>query len=75
MKMMPLAYCENCNKDVPFYLSQYKRRTRVRGIPISYDHTVAVCTECREEVYSPAVNDMNVEARELAYMEASRYEM
>lgn len=58
------VYCIHCDRKVPVWIRH--RKIRLRGPDsntVIYDELYAVCQFCNEEVYTPKVNDMNVERR------------
>ena len=68
--MACVAFCLQCDKNVP-----YSRVTRPQYITIkvttfSYDERLALCPECRGEVYVATISDLNVKTRERAYFRA-----
>ena len=62
------VFCTNCNKEVNYIIAfRFVKNYKVKDLEISYDEMIALCKECRNEIYVPQVNDINVEARIRAY--------
>ena len=63
-------YCIECSKSVQYSIRQKSVTTTVKDVQITYAEKSAVCNECGAEIYHPAINDSNVEARKNAYLES-----
>lgn len=61
-------YCLNCARHVGFrvLVKNGGLDAPSGGKYLVFDELVAVCCKCGEEVYSPLINDINVESREAA---------
>lgn len=68
-KKITHGFCKHCGKDVKFRLCSEGVATPTRKGIITYKELYAVCKECDCEIYVPAVNDVNVYRREIAYVE------
>ena len=63
------AFCLECSKKVKFKI-EWKNRLVCRAYSAAeYKELYAICKECGNEVYVPAINDINVNHREKAYAE------
>ena len=71
MKKRQTAFCIACDEDVEYTMFTERVETVVRGAKIRYVEVAAKCTVCEEELYVPEVNDVNVQARENAYRNAT----
>lgn len=72
MNARPLAYCLNCDDKKEYFVKAQKREITVKGLTFQYVHQTAYCTDCGEELYSPEINDYNVQAKEDAYRKAAQ---
>ena len=70
MQLRPKTFCPKCYESVPYYLRQSEKKISVREVSFSYLEIEAVCKECHNPVYVPAINDKNVYERHKAYYEA-----
>lgn len=71
MKEKTMAYCLNCDDKKEYTVRAQRREITVKGITFQYVHQTAYCADCGEEVYSPEINDLNVQERENAYRKAA----
>ena len=71
MKKRKTAFCIACDEDVEYMMFTERVETVVRGAKIRYVEVAAKCPVCEEELYVPEVNDVNVQARENAYRNAT----
>ena len=63
------AFCLECGKKVKFKI-EWKNRLVCRAYSAAeYKELYAICKECGNEVYVPAINDINVNHSEKAYAE------
>ena len=65
------AFCIGCGKKTNYTVKSSREEITVRGITFTYVEQCAYCVDCGEEVYVPEINDLNAEAREEAYREAT----
>lgn len=63
-------YCVECSKNTQYHIKQTPVTITVKGIQIKYTEKSAICNECGAEIYHPAINDYNVNARKEAYLNA-----
>lgn len=63
-------YCVECFKNVQYHIMQKPVTITVKDIQITYTEKSAICNECGAEIYHPAINDYNVNARKEAYLKA-----
>ena len=73
MKVTPrkveYTFCPTCRKQVKFKIDwEGVAQMTSKGI-ITYKELYAFCPECGEEIYVPAVNDVNVHRRNKTYAE------
>lgn len=68
-------FCEYCGCKQPCEEFVVPRTITVRGRTFSYNHKLVACTECREEIYVPKINDENVLARLNAYFGGQKKEV
>lgn len=69
LKKITHGFCEHCGKRVKFRLDwEGCVLTTNKGI-ITYKELYAYCPHCDNQVYIPAVHDVNVYRREKAYAE------
>lgn len=71
MKVVPKkvthTFCPNCGKSVEFKMDwEGVAQNTSKGI-ITYKELYAFCPECEEEVYVPAINDINTHRRNKAF--------
>ena len=66
------CYCLYCGEFVYTTEKTQRATDKVKGIKFEYDETNVYCIHCNEEVYSPTVHDLNIDARYSAYHEAKR---
>ena len=72
MNARPIAFCLNCDEKREYIVKAQKRETTVKGFTFQYVHQTAYCAECGEELYSPEINDENVQAKEDGYRKAAQ---
>ena len=63
-------YCVECSKNVQYHIKQKPVTIIVKDIEVTYIEKSSICNECGDEIYHPAINDYNVNAREEAYLKA-----
>lgn len=63
------AFCSKCNNKVDYTAKKQLDSFEIRGQTFYYFETSAYCAECGEEVYVPAINDLNCTVRENIYFE------
>ena len=63
-------YCIECSKNIQYHIKQKPVTITVKGVQITYTEKSAICNECGAEIYHPAINDANVNARGEAYLKA-----
>ena len=66
------VFCINCGQECTYSEKTIQKNVFVRGLLFSYPERCAFCTACGEEVYVPAINDANVQSREVAYKKARK---
>lgn len=66
-----MAFCVNCGCGRDYKVVSVRTEATVRGITFSFVENRAICAECGNEIYVPALNDENVQAREDAYRKAA----
>lgn len=71
MSTTSTAFCLTCGCRRAFKKIAARAETEVREIKFSFIETMAICSECGEELYVPEVNDENAQAREDAYRKAA----
>lgn len=64
-----MPFCMKCGDFVDYTAETKLVRNVVRGTSYSFFGIVARCKKCGDEVYVPAVNDINCQASEDAYFE------
>ena len=62
--------CLCCGKEQNYYIIRRMARMKTRGVTFTAPEYVACCLNCKQEVYVPAVNDINVSVRNRYYNEA-----
>lgn len=65
------AFCIEDGEFQTYAVRAANKTITVRGISFTYLHRAAYCDKCGMEIYVPAVNDANAQAREDAYKSAS----
>ena len=70
MERRMTAFCIGCDEEVEYTVFAERVETVVRGVKINYVEVAAKCPICGEEIYSPEINDANVQSREDAYRKA-----
>lgn len=63
------VFCEECRKDVDFYVKEKRTEGNIKGESYSYLGKVAYCSECDSEVYVGYINDFNLRALYDVYRE------
>lgn len=66
-KMQVSLYCPACGKYQPAIVYQ-RERSLLPEFHVSYHEKYAICGICGLELYSPAMNDENCDARERAVL-------
>ena len=66
-KMQVSLYCPACGRYQPAIVYR-RQRELFPEFHVSYQETYAICGTCGLELYSPAMNDANCEARERAVL-------
>ena len=66
------CFCLSCGCKQPYRVKSQNIVTVIRGVRVLCPEETAVCAICGEEVYTPEVNDRNVDYRLRAYKEAVR---
>lgn len=61
------TFCTECGKDVAFKIDWEGVASPTREGIVTYKELYAICNGCGNEVYVPAINDINVYRREKAY--------
>lgn len=74
MKGISTAFCIKCGCKTPYTLSSHLERLTIRGVRFSYAEHSSHCTQCRNKVYVPEVNDENVQSRKDEYRKAAEME-
>ena len=70
-RIMNRSFCLRCGSERSYRVHSSRSEATVRGISFSFVENRAYCSECGEEVYVPAINDANAQAREDAFRKAS----
>lgn len=65
------AFCVDCGCQSTYTVSIHHRELTIRGTTFSFPEQIAICSGCGGEVYVPALNDQNAQAREDAYRRAA----
>ena len=63
-------YCVECFKNVQYHIKQKPVTIKIKDVEITYVEKSTICNECGAEIYHPAINDANANARKEAYLEA-----
>lgn len=66
-KKITHTFCPTCGKVIKFKIDwEGVAQMTSKGV-ITYKELYAVCPECEEEIYVPAINDVNVHRRNKAF--------
>lgn len=66
------TFCDKCGKKVKFKVDwEGVAQVTQKGV-ITYRELYAICKECSNEVYVPAINDINVYRREKAFAQKKK---
>lgn len=67
--MAKKLFCEYCEDDVEYTVSEEVLNGKVKGETFEYLGKKAFCNKCHEEIYSPELNDYNLDQLYDAYRE------
>lgn len=65
-------FCAHCGRAVNYRVMFSPVTFHVGDTELTYKEASAICMECNHEIYVPAINDQNVNARRLAYFKTTR---
>lgn len=57
-----ILYCPHCKKNTVFVINDKYCEGYINGEHIVYKGIQTVCTECKEEIWSPSVASYNINA-------------
>jgi len=62
-----MTFCEECRKDVEYYIENTSMKGTLKGEEYGYTAKKAICAECGAEVYAAEIEDNNLKALYDAY--------
>ncbi len=64
-----LGFCEKCHDMVKYYIVEKKMEKNIKGKEIEYIGKVAVCDECKTEIFVADIRDYNLRMLDDAFRE------